>query len=100
MSIIAHISIDVHIFAQEEQQERRRGIFHEKARHQFGFRFQQIEGRPVGFRQRRDEEDHQHRKQNRKGKPAMRFWARTMSDRFSEPANSSTVIITKPMETS
>src|SRR5664279_195114 len=27
-------------------------------------------------------------------------WARTMSDRFSDPANSSTVMMTKPMETS
>ena len=27
-------------------------------------------------------------------------WARTMAERFSEPANSSTVMMTKPMETS
>ncbi len=27
-------------------------------------------------------------------------WARTMAERFSEPANKSTVMITKPIETS
>src|SRR5215475_3663892 len=35
-----------------------------------------------------------------KARMALVFWASTILERFSEPANSSTVIITKPMETS
>src|SRR6185312_15844445 len=38
--------------------------------------------------------------QCRKVKIPLLDWARTISDRFSEPANSSTVMMTKPMETS
>ena len=67
------------IFAQEEQQERRRGIFDEEAGHQFGFRFQQVEGRAVGFRQGRDEEDHQHREQDGEDVPVREAPARPRS---------------------
>jgi hypothetical protein len=65
--------------------------------------FDQVERRPVGLGQRRDEEDDEHREQRQPvpaEQPQRAFCASTMSVRRSEPTQSSTVMITKPIETS
>src|SRR6185295_2856419 len=58
---------DADILAEEEEQEWRRGVFDKKAGNKFRLRFDQVEGRPIGLGQCRDEEDRQHRKQDGEG---------------------------------
>ena len=111
MVVSAHISDDRDVFAEHEQQVGRGGIFDHVAGDEFRFRFDQIEGRTVGLGQRRDEEHDEHREQRqpvpveeRVGQAEPRaepvLLRSTMSVRLSEPTQSSTVTMTKPIETS
>ena len=87
-------------------------IFDHVAGDEFRFGFRQVEGRPVRLGQRRDEEDDEHREQRQPVPVEEACWAgracvpspsrcdSTMSVRLSEPTQSSTVTMTKPIETS
>ncbi len=95
---------DRDVLAEHEQQVGRRAVFDHEAGDQLGLRLDQVERRPVGLGQRRDEEDHEHREQ-RQPVPAEQAALAcpapsTMADRLSEPTHSSTVMMTKPIETS
>ena len=52
---------DVEVFTQHKKEVRRRAILDLVTRHEFGFGFRKIKRRAVGFSQRRDKEDHEHR---------------------------------------
>ena len=98
MVVIPLIRIIAGVFAEEEQGEGHRRVLDEIARDELGLAFGQVEGRAVGLGQRRDEEDDEHRESGMANHTV--FCASTMSDRFSEPTQSSTVMMTKPIETS
>ena len=103
---------DRDVFAEHEQQIGRRGIFDHEAGDELQFRLRQVEGRPVGLGEAGDEEDHEEREERQpvpveEACSAGRAWCRgpsvcasTMSVRLSEPTQSSTAMMTKPMETS
>ena len=94
---------DRDVFAEHEQQIGRRRIFDHEAGDEFGLCFDEIERRTVRFRHCGNDEDHEHREQRqpvpgRAGRS--RAVLRRHAERFSEPTHNSTVIITKPIETS
>ena len=101
--VSAHMVVRWRLLAEEEQQGRRGEYSRRKPA------TSSIPPRPgrtaaVGLGQRRDEEDDEHRKQ-RQPEPveagrAPPSCALTISVRLSEPTHSSTVMITKPIETS
>jgi hypothetical protein len=93
---------DGDVFARHEQQVRGRGVFDHEARHEFRFRLGQVEGRAVGFGQRRDEEQHHHRQMRQpvpaKDAPA-RILRRDDGARFIEPVEMITPMMIRPSDT-